>query len=275
MKTIIVPVDYSACSSNAAQYAAALAQRTGANVLLYHAVLLPTTVAAVTVDLLSDEEVTASHLLKLDTLGRDIHLAYGVPVDSLASPAPLEEELPRLVNKHRADLVVMGMPRLNAFDNWVYGSTPTSLVRKATFPILVVPAKVPFQAPARVLLATDLMTFYPEQQLRLLKELVVAFGATLRVVHVEGANPCPAHVLTEWAVRLDGLLQEVPHQYECIPQQNVVAGIERAIDTQKADLLVMMPHAHDFWDQVLNRSNTRQMAYKTRIPLLLLPEPPH
>ncbi|MBD0255762.1 MAG: universal stress protein [Cytophagales bacterium] len=274
MKIIIVPVDESACSHNAARYAAALAQRTQASLLLYHAVLLPTAVAAVTVDLLSDEEVTASHLLKFDTLGRDLHLAYGVPVDSAASPAPLEEELPRLVEKHRADLVVMGMPRLNAFDNWLYGSTPTSLLRKATFPILIVPGKVPFQLPARVLFATDLTTLYQEQQLRLLKELVTAFEAMLLVLHVEGAPPQSPNTLQERAIQLKSLLEDVAHQYEWVQQKNVISGIARAIEAHKADLLLMIPHPHDFWYRLLNLSITRQMAYKTRIPLLLLPELP-
>src|SRR3712207_1144000 len=110
MKTIIVLIDYSACSRNAAEYAAALAQQTGASLILYHAVVLPLAVAEVTVDLLSDEEETARHLIKLETLGRDIHQAYQVEVESAASPELLEEELPRLVKKHRADVVVMGMP---------------------------------------------------------------------------------------------------------------------------------------------------------------------
>jgi nucleotide-binding universal stress UspA family protein len=68
-------------------------------------------------------------------------------------------------------------------------------------------------------------------------------------------------------------LQGISHDYIFIEEENALKGIEAGIDEFQADLLVMVPQKHGFWDTVMNRSTTRKIALHTHIPLLALPNP--
>jgi nucleotide-binding universal stress UspA family protein len=72
---------------------------------------------------------------------------------------------------------------------------------------------------------------------------------------------------------LERVLSGVQHQYTFLMEDDVVAGIARGIREDGANLLVMVPRRHGFWDIVFNRSTTRKIAYQAPVPLLVLPNP--
>jgi nucleotide-binding universal stress UspA family protein len=275
MKTIIALTDYSGSGRNATRYAAGLAKAAGdATLVLYHSYFMPRPVSEVQVGLPSEEDLAAEHQSKLDAIGRDLSLTYGVKVESIASPVPVTDGLPGLVKKRRADLVVLGMGRVSDFDRRVFGSTATTLIREAAFPLLVVPQAFAYQPPDQILFACDYKALSAGARLSLLQEIAAAFEAKVQVLHVEKSATRPAGEVREnhKAPDLESLLQGLRHEYLFLEGEDPVAGIERGIREQHTNLLVMVPRQHDFWDILFNRSTTRQMAFQTPVPLLVLPD---
>lgn len=277
MKTIIVCTDYSEPAGNATRYAAQLARRTGATTLvLYHSFFLPVPISETPGALPAADALYDEHHRRLETLGRELAQTYGVPVDCFASPLPVVDGLPALVKKRRADLVVLGMGALGELDRRVFGSTATRVIGQAAFPVLVVPRNVPFEPFRRILFACDYAALTPGNDFSLMLSLAEAFGAQVDVLHVEKPEPATAPPDKKSAYRgphLETMLQAIKHQYTFLEEQDVVTGIEQGIREEEANLLVMVPRPHGFWDILFNRSTTRRMAYQTHIPLLVLPDP--
>lgn len=276
MKTIIVCTDYSEPAGNAARYAAQLARRTGATLVLYHSFFLPLPLAETPVALPPADALYDEHHLRLQAIGRELAQAYGIPTDCIASPLPVVDGLPALVKKRHADLVVLGMGALSEFDRRVFGSTATRVIAQAAFPVLVVPRNVSFEPLRRILYACDYQAFPPGHAFSLMLALAGAFGAQVDVLHVEKPEPATASPRPKSAYRgphLESVLQGIKHQYTFLEEEDVVTGIEQSIREEEANLLVMVPRRHGFWDILFNRSTTHRMAYQTHIPLLVLPDP--
>jgi nucleotide-binding universal stress UspA family protein len=277
MKTIIVATDYSEPARNATHYAAALARSTGAaTLMLYHSFFLPVPISDVPTNLPSEEELYDENLLKLEAVKLDLAGTYGIRVECFASPLPVVDGLPPLVKRLHADLVVVGMGSLSEFDRRVFGSTATRLIGEATFPVLVVPEATAFEPLTRILFACDQEAIAPGNELPLLRELASAFSAQVDVLHVETNQPATASAAGSHSHRglnLETVLSGISHQYTFLQEDDVVTGIAQGIREDGANLLVMVPRRHGFWDIVFNRSTTRKMAYQAPVPLLVLANP--
>jgi nucleotide-binding universal stress UspA family protein len=276
MKTIIVATDYSEPARNATQYAAALAGRTGAGTLvLYHSFFLPVPVSDVPSSLPTEEELYDENLLKLESVKLNLAETYGIRVECVASPLPVVDGLPPLVKRMHADLVVVGMGSLSEFDRRVFGSTATRLIREAAFPVLVVPEAAVFEPLTCILFACDHEALTPGNELPLLRELATTFDAQVDVLHVDATQPAAAGSRSHRGPNLERVLSGVQHQYTFLMEDDVVTGIARGIREDGANLLVMVPRQHGFWDIVFDRSTTRKMAFQAPVPLLVLPNRVH
>jgi nucleotide-binding universal stress UspA family protein len=183
-------------------------------------------------------------------------------------------DCPPLVKRLHADLVVAGMKPLSELDRRVFGSTATRLIGEAAFPVLVVPEGAAFEPLTRIVFACDHAALTPGNELSLLRELAAAFGAKVDVLHVETTQPATAAgSRSHRGLNLERVLSGVQHQYTFLEEDDVVTGIARGIREDGANLVVMVPRRHGFWDIVFNRSTTRKMAYQAPVPLLVLPNP--
>jgi nucleotide-binding universal stress UspA family protein len=275
MKTIIVPTDYSETSRNALEYAAELATATQAGLLLYHAFPVPVAFSEVPVPLAPVDDLTRDNLALLEALATEIRASYPVAVECHTSGRPIRQELAALVRDTHAMLVVMGRRPVYGWGQSMSGSTLADVIRQATYPVLVVPDEAPFVKPAHIVFACDYTTLTAHTPLAVLKELAQTFGASVQVLHVEKPvtdSEGPA-VATPAArnVNLEVMLPGIRHHYAYLENEQLLEGISQSLAAYQADWLVMVPRKHGFLDVLLNRSNTRKMAFRTDIPLLVLP----
>lgn len=275
MKTLLVPTDYSLSANVALEYAAQMARVLKARIVLYHAYFKADISSEAIVVLPTEEELIQENSTKLEAMCRVISNTYQVLTAYATGPTPLSERLPDLMKQWKADLIVMGMPVLSSVDKRIFGSTTTSVIWQAQYPVLVVPHDASFEGLKQIMFACDYHSLSPDNALSLLKDLAKAFHSHVSVLHVEKAEAPEAK---DEAKRIklpnmETLLQGVSHDYLFIEAEDALKGIESGVDDFKADLLVMVPQEHGFWDLVNNRSMTRKMAFRTHVPLLALPNP--
>lgn len=270
MKTIIVTTDYSDASRNATLYAGALAQRTGAKILLYHAFFVPVVPTEIPVNLPGAEELTSIHVEKLGRIAQEVTQRFGVQVEFVTNSIPVVDALPKLVTQHHAELVVMGMRGLGTIDQRIFGSTTVAVIRQVKFPVLVVPGEAHYHDLNKIMFACDYQSLAHNNKLALLKELALTFNATVQVLHVDQPE---AENTGKKLPNTESLLQGIKHEYIFLQEDDIMEGIEKGIREYQPDLLVMIPREHSFWDVLLNRSTTRKIAFQTHIPLLTIPNP--
>ncbi|QHT71299.1 universal stress protein [Rhodocytophaga rosea] len=275
MKTLLVPTDYSPNANVALEYAAEMARFLKARIVLYHAYYIAEISSEATIGLPTEEEQIQENTAKLEAMCRVISNTYQVLTAYATGPLPLQERLPELMKQWRADLIVMGMPFLSNVDRRIFGSTTTSVIWQAQYPVLVVPQDATFEGIKEIMFACDYHSLSPDNTLALLKDLAKTFQSHVSILHVEQEQTREAKDESEVKKlpSLESLLQGVSHDYLFIEAEDAMKGIETGVDDFHADLLVMVPQEHGFWDLVANRSTTRKMAFRTHVPLLTLPNP--
>src|SRR5579863_8057303 len=111
MKSILVPVNFSACSFNAARYAADLAKATGAELHLLHVLQIPLTSTEVVMDdslytQISEAGEGSLREMKSDILEQTSGL---VGVTTHLQTGAVAEKVEEWYGALKADLIVMGV----------------------------------------------------------------------------------------------------------------------------------------------------------------------
>ena len=140
MKRILVGVDGSKESRDAARWAVELAQATGAQVTVATSVFLPAALAApelmTRAKAWEDEEKASAASLVKDIAS--IFARSGVAIETLVTNGSPAEKLAELAESGAVDLVVVGHRGRGSVARFLMGSVADRLVQISTKPVLVV-----------------------------------------------------------------------------------------------------------------------------------------
>jgi len=267
MKTdkILILSDFSNVSVPLLRYGLALADHLQAAVWIQYVYYIP---ANMTGEIyLSSESLKSyersirahyKHLIKdLPELDRD-------DVNFVLSHGDLVEEMQKLVTQERIGLIVMGN-RSGGFMTNILGSNANKVIQHAPCPVLSIPQEVDFQPFHKIALAIDLQKT-SEEVVAFVTDFARSFNAQVDIVHISQA-PVPVDV-NQLAHTLDKKLEGLKHQFFHIHAAEVEEAIERHIEGNNTDLLVLLPRKHAFFDRLFQKSISRQAAYQKKTPLL-------
>jgi nucleotide-binding universal stress UspA family protein len=138
---ILVPTDFSVCAEHAFEYAAELAVKLAAPLVLLHVYPLPVAYGpegivwqmAPSVSDIEAELVTA--LTKLAVRARELGVR---DVETVTASGGAWREILRVAEDRACDLIVMGTHGRGGFEHLLLGSVAEKVVRKARCPVLTV-----------------------------------------------------------------------------------------------------------------------------------------
>lgn len=269
MKKILVPIDFSPASRNAEEYAAVLATVLGWPLQLVHvywepapAPELPGAYIESAVSLQEEnEEWVEEEVLYLKE-------KYEVAVEGGAQAGLKGDTINALAREDEAGLVVMGMKESKR--NRFVDSTVFTALRRTRIPVLVVPEGVAHKPIQNIVLAADFNGVRDTSCFDLLFTLLQKLDAALQVVHVAGKEAAIKPEELAAKLQLGRMLAKVTYWYHELDEDNVEEGILRFTQSHPADLLVMVAHRHRLFERLLGTLYTRDLSYKSSIPLLVL-----
>ena len=148
MKTILVAVDLSEASSQVIKATAVLAKPLGADVVLLHvlqpinsSVPIGSAMDVVALPVPFSKEEIAELKLKLEKAAAPLK-DTGLHVETVIKEALPVEEINKQAAAHHVQFIVVGSHGHGALYHLFNGSVVTSLLKEATKPVLVVPARV-------------------------------------------------------------------------------------------------------------------------------------
>jgi nucleotide-binding universal stress UspA family protein len=183
MYTILVPTDFSDNARNALNYAAQLAQKMNASIVLLHAYMLPTPVSEVPYMMVNVEEIQKENE-EMARQATEKLQAQGIRASYLVRLGFPSDEIELVTEDQPVDLVVMGMRGKGTLEKWM-GSTTTSAIKKIDTPIIVVPQEASYRELKQVIYATDFSYTVSFHVYDPLLSLLKQFGAQLHIVHVQ------------------------------------------------------------------------------------------
>lgn len=277
IKSILVPVDFSAIAANAYNYALQLADRLGASIDLLYSIppasaipdQAPFAVSFVE-DLQQEAEAGIQQFMSngLNTLAEKLK---GVPVvRCFVKVGDLRYTINDLVADEQNDLIVMGTHgQQDALDK-AFGTNTTFLLKKAPRPVLVVPDGCAFRPLNLLCYATDLNQADSLSVEGFLGALD-AFNPKLHFLHVmpEGGDEKNYNLGRLREVFKDTVLS-TPITFATVRHAHIVEGVFLYAETHECDLIIMHRPEHSWLADLFRSSNTREAVLRATRPLLVL-----
>lgn len=267
--TILVPTDFSDNAKNATAYAAQLAKKLDASLILLHAYMLPAPVSEVPFMMLNAEEMQKENELTAKEATEKLQSEYGIRASYIVRLGFPSDEAEVIIEDQPIDMVVMGMRGKHTLEK-IMGSTTTSIIKKVDKPVLVVPEHATYRDIQQVAYATDFSYDVAFRVYDPLIKLMESFNSKLHIVHVQKNAGDTAGKEVAGEVQPDPAFKAIPHEFHIVTDSEVKHGIQLYLEQHQADLLVMVTHEHSFFNRLLGRSHTKAMVYDTHIPLLVL-----
>ena len=274
MKTILVPIDFSATATNASNYALALAKQYGINrIVLYNAYQAPVsvdpmvpTVQLLDIDLMkkSSQEGLTQAKKALEQLSSN-----GIQIDTFSEYNILTGGINELCAAVSADLVVIGITGGGAVTETLIGSNAVSVSQHSKLPVIIVPPNAVFKKINKLVLACDFEQVEETTPIKPLSQLLEITGAELHVLHVNTpSNKVIDHSFENMI--LDRMLKGFSPTYHFIENESFTVGINLFAEKNDIDLIITMPKKHGFFDSLFKRSHTKKLAFHSYLPLMVM-----
>jgi len=287
IRRILVPVDYSECSTFASRYAIKIACKVGAELKFFHTYYSPAfdlielagavqtqsqLREEVTSNLEETERATAENFIRVM---KDYVSECGMAQTNFSyeiSPGVPEDEIIRFSEEYDPDLVVMGTHGKGTGMGSIIGSVTAAVINRIHYPIMAIPEKYTFVGEKNVknvLYVTD----FDESDFLTLKKLMnltEPLHQDIHCVHI-GDNP------KAWdQVKMDGLMEyfrkaygKTQVTYSFIQQKNLLEDLDSLIRERNINVVSLTSHRQSIIEKLFRPSMTKKLFYHTSIPLLV------
>ena len=273
MTTLVVPVDGSENSVNAAHYAADMALAIDADIHLLHVVKIIFTPSVIPTGYVFEEMENAGTTL-LQKLSADLkeRTRGQVTITTLLETGGVEFQIDAVCRRIHPFAVVMGAPE-GSFTRAISGSPVLDAARRLPYPVLVIPPGASFRRIHTIVmacLAKDITGEIPltVSFLRRLKEL---FDSTFDIIHIETDTERNEGMQSFGLYRWRRALEEISPALHFLPGTTVPKEVERYLAESQADWLMVFPQKHGLLEFHKSRSNP--LILNCPIPVLSLSEP--
>lgn len=272
MKTILVPTDFSKGAEKALYYAIEFAKKENAKLLILNAYSVNYPVAETPLYVV-DEIKTAARAeaeTKLKSLEAIIQHAGNISAEFHAEEGAPAQVVPGFAKDENVDLIVMGTQGVNSIANRVFGSTAAKVIEKAACPVITVPENCSFHTIKKITYATN----YDKQDIRNLKlvtEFAGQLGAQVNILHLADEGMSPYYDKTTMERFMDKINKEIPYSdltFQVLSSTDATDSFYKYINSNAADLLVLAPQHHTFFERLTGQSLTKKLAIHINIPLM-------
>lgn len=255
MKNVIIPVDFSETSLNAARYAAEmLKDKLDTNVILYS--MFETE---------EDAETTASYLesLKNELLQKGV---VNVAIEKEMGD-DLIDKLDRLAFQKAATMIVMGITGRSSLAQAFIGSNTLKMAEKNVCPVLIIPPDAKYNGVKNIAFTSDLKDVETTPVL-FIKTVLDLFNAKLHVINVDSEHYISINEEYETAQnRMKELLNGYNPEFYFMRWNSFHEAINQFAADYKIDIILIVPKYHSVLSRVLG-TNTKELVYHSTVPVL-------
>ena len=270
MKTILVPTDFSESANNATDYAVKLAKEFDMNLLLLHVFHVPITPPPLhmPVNISTSEDIQKE---KEDLLKRKAKAIQNSHNISVKYHAKMNFVVDGILDE-KADLIVMGMQGTTNVTDILMGSITTSVLRKSSTPVFVIPEKSKYKKPRKIVFACDFDNQKNTDPYKTLKGFAEKFDAKIAVLNVSERKQLETVDETRSGKKLEKSLTDIEHEYFFHTNENIIDEINELVTDQNADLVAIIPHKYSLIEQLFHDSISKKLAFYSHVPLFVIPD---
>jgi nucleotide-binding universal stress UspA family protein len=257
MKTVIIPVDFSETSLNAARYTAEmLSGKSDASIILYNMFT-------------HDDEFELAGTY-LESLKNELLAKGDKTIECIREKGnDLIDCLEKLAYQKTATLIVMGITGKSPLKQALIGSHTLKIATRDVCPVLIVPSQAKFNGIKNVALASDFKEVETITPVTYLKAVLGFFNPNLHIVNVNSEiHVALNEELKEERNWLYEQFKEFNPEFYFITTFDFHETIEQFILDKSIDIVINVPRNHSFYDSAFKTSTTKKLAFHSTIPVL-------
>lgn len=275
MNQILVPIEFSTLSMNALEFALKIALATKGKIILLH--------SSEPIPLMEEKDpfpysgkMQKSSSYKKSTWQLNEMAAYvrekGVSCRSITSKGILIEDIQKVAEEEEIDLIVTGTAGAEGLDRFLFGTNSVQIFEHVQCPVLFIPSSENFHGIRTIVYATD----FHKGDIKALKKIILlarSFDAEVIITHINRDTD----KIAEEEENLRWMIDECKenNSYDkvrsfLIHHQDEVFGLEKSSFILQADIVCMSSTRKNILERIFFKSDTEEMAYHPRIPLLAI-----
>ncbi|MBS1752279.1 MAG: universal stress protein [Bacteroidetes bacterium] len=280
MKRILVPTDFSPTSERAFRFAVDIASRAAASVILYHIFTPLETSFAGTVKTreIYNTQSETNLLKRLQRLKKKVLTnTPDVPVSTVIGYSPIVDNILGFAEHNKTDLIVMGTQGASGLKKVFIGSTAVRIIERSDIPVLLVPENFKRKEPEHIVFSADTQ-YGGIKALTITLAMAKLFTATVTVVHLmdpfltwedrlKQTSEIEAYTKT-----LQNTFSDSNLHYQYLKAPSILQTMENLHTRIPHDMMVMIRGKKNAFERLFLDSFTKNMAYATTHPLLIIPE---
>jgi nucleotide-binding universal stress UspA family protein len=261
MNTVIVPVDFSDTSLNAARYAVQLLTgHYGVNMILHHMYEKPA-------------QAAEAHD-KLEKLKQGLMDMGIVKIQTLAEEgSDFIIELDKLARHQQADMIIMGITGRSTLGQSFIGSNTLKMVQRKVCPVLIVPPDASYKDVKNVLLTSDFKNVTASTPSVPNKKVLKTFRPNLHIINVDSEHYV---ALTEEyqaeRQKLKEMFSDFNPEFYFLGLYDIDEAINQFAQDKDVDLIIVIHKEHSLLSKLFIKSHTKKLAYHSSIPVFALHE---
>ncbi len=262
MNTVIVPVDFSETSLNAAKYAAQLlVGHHGVTLLLYHHYSKN-----------SEEQEAATTLAGLK---QQLNEKHPVNIDILNHKGDdFIDDLEKAVRHRRAELVIMGITGRSPLGQALIGSNTLKFAETKACPVLVIPEQANYKEVKNVMLASDFVNVFNTTPSAPIKDLLQTFRPKFHIVNVD-----PEHYIAiseayqKEKTDFEQMFKEFNPEFYFMRLFDIDEALNMFAKEKNIDLIIAVQKHHSLFEKMFKKTGTtKKLSYQSEVPVLVVHE---
>ena len=277
MKKIILPTDFSYNAYNAISYAMNLLKDEKATFYLmntYTPAIYQTEYLLHSPGQIGLGDIYQSESInQLEELQKKLEKEFKNPKHTIITHSAfniLVDEVAAMVASEEADLVIMGTQGATGAKEIFLGTHTVHVIKKAKCPVIAIPADFEYEIPREILFPTDYEVEYSEKQLTGLLNLSKIHNSSIEVIHISSGYNLTDLQLQNKA-KLEKILEEIPHLFHDLPNQEIITGINNFQLKNKMNMLAMIQNKHTFLESLFIEPVIKKIGFHVSIPFMVIP----
>ncbi len=254
IKNVLICTDFSEESNNALIYGVYLCEKINADATILHVQTTHTTE--------SIEE-------NFEKIKHDILFLARKNYEFIHRSGEIAKTVQDVIREKSIDLTVVGMKGISSHKEMLSGSITASLIERPCSALLSIPAKARNLGVDHIGVATD-GTEPTSDAMEVLNDLGHKMNSKISVFHIQKKS-VPEIIEADMQSKFEGLFGDMYNGFEDVNGENIVSSLSGYASDHNIDLLTVLHHCGGEVRNPMRRSVSKQLAFRTRMPLLILP----
>jgi nucleotide-binding universal stress UspA family protein len=257
MHRVIVPVDFSETSLNAARYTGKmLAGKPDASVVLYHNYEGP-----------DDHDISMNFQ---ESLKKEMYKMGAISVECESEMGgELIENISRLAHTVRASLIVMGITGKSAIRAAMFGSNTLKLIDRNIYPVMIIPPDAQYKGMNNVAFASDFKNVEESIPAALLDSVLEIFTPTLHIFHVsKDVNVIDSPEIERQKKNFENMFSRYEIRFHFLIKNDFYSAVDNFIRDYSIDVMITIPKHQSNSMSLFKSTHTKRLAYHSHIPIL-------